>query len=256
MGVFEDTQLVMRGARERSAKTLLAFSGGKDSLVCLALCLRTFEETKPFFMYFIPGLTVVDEMIAKWEKILGVKIDQVPHWKVSRKLKDYIYRVPPIKLMEDGYIAVDPHAGDDIDAWSLDEIYSLQVDKTGIPIIVTGAKKSDSMWRRRQMGTWGNQDRMIYPLRNWNKFDVLQFLKTNRLPLPESSGRNANGIDLATPIVLWLYDQHREDYNKIAEVFPLVEAVVWRRQFHGIGAEHFDDTDEKERKRKRNAGLI
>ena len=249
MGIVEDTQKVLNEAREKSESIIVSFSGGKDSSATALLCMRTFKVVKFAFMYFIPGLEVVEELIARWQKQWGVEIMQVPHWALSRKLRNDVYTFPPGYVIDEEFPGGILVEATDIAEHSLDDTYDLLIADTGIPLIATGAKKSDSMWRRRMMGTWGNQERLIYPLRNWNKLDVLHFLKANRVPLPDSSGKNANGIDLSTPSVLWLYDNHRADYEKVRAVFPLVDAVIWRRNFFGIGAEFYGNEEVRKAKR-------
>jgi hypothetical protein len=98
---------------------------------------------------------------------------------------------------------------------------------------MTGAKKADSLWRRKMLGNWGTQEDILYPLIEWNKVDVLAFMKANDLPIPDSSGKNATGVDLSPPALLWLHDEHPRDFARVCEIFPLAEAIVWQRKFYG-----------------------
>jgi hypothetical protein len=75
---------------------------------------------------------------------------------------------------------------------------------------------------------------VVSPLSEWTKLDVLSYLKGRGLPIPDSSGRSATGIDLSTPALLWLHDNFPHDFAKLCEVFPFTEAVVWRREWYGI----------------------
>jgi hypothetical protein len=63
---------------------------------------------------------------------------------------------------------------------------------------------------------------------------VLAYLKINGIPVPDSSGGQATGVDLSTPSILWLYDNHPEDFQKLLQYFPLAEAAIKRRDEYGV----------------------
>jgi 3'-phosphoadenosine 5'-phosphosulfate sulfotransferase (PAPS reductase)/FAD synthetase len=131
----------------------------------------------------------------------------------------------------------------------LKDIYNwVQLD-TGIKYIMTGAKKADGLWRRRHIGNTERSENfkhIINPIKEWNKYDVFAYLKANNIPLPlVTTVGNAGGVGIATDSLLNLYDNHREDFEKMKTVFPFVEAVVYRRKFYGVGY-----TKTKERKEK------
>jgi 3'-phosphoadenosine 5'-phosphosulfate sulfotransferase (PAPS reductase)/FAD synthetase len=75
----------------------------------------------------------------------------------------------------------------------------------------------------------------VAPICGWNKYDVLAYLKAQQIPIPEAqAGKNTTGIDLSTPSLLWMYDHHRDDFERICEVFPFAGAVVKRREGYGV----------------------
>ena len=223
-------------ARARHPRALLAYSGGKDSLACAELCARTFDHVETFFMYLVPGLECVEEALAYGERRWGFRIKQYPHWLAAEYLRHGRYCATggsPTDSSEYGNYAVggyDPHE------WKLHDVYALARAESGCELLVTGAKKSDSIWRRKVLGNWGTNDTTLYLLIEWQKLDVVAFLKTNGIPMPDSSGKNATGIDLSTPSLLWLYDTFPHDFEKLCEVFPFAEAVPWRRKFFGAQA--------------------
>jgi hypothetical protein len=51
--------------------------------------------------------------------------------------------------------------------------------------------------------------------------------------MPDGSGLNASGVSLIPAELLWIYDNHPNDFKKVCEYFPYAEAVVWRRTFYG-----------------------
>lgn len=186
------------------------------------LCLRVFRNVHPMFMYFVPGLRCVEEEIAKAEARWGIKVTAYPHWIISKILDGQFYTYPWDAVW-------------DVPKIKLNDIYRVHMNVTGVPQLATGAKRSDSLWRRRNMTT-GTIDEVFYPIAGWNKFDVLSYLKMRDIPEPPSSGKSATGIDLSVPSVLWLHDTYPDDFGRLCEYFPLAETIVYRRQFYGVGA--------------------
>jgi phosphoadenosine phosphosulfate reductase len=214
---IHETLEILGAAREKHDAVVVGFSGGKDSLVTLDLCVRTFARVEAFFMYFVEGLECVEEPLAAAEKRWGIKIRRYPGWL-------------PAKLLRQGFYCVIPD--EPLPKWELRDIYSLAAKDAGVKIVATGAKRADSIWRRRSLGSWGWDD-ILYPIIGWNKFDVLAYLAKHKIPLPDSSGRAATGVDLSTQSVLWLHDNYPKDFQKVCEAFPFAEAIVWRRKLFG-----------------------
>jgi hypothetical protein len=221
---LHETLELLAEARSRSDAVLAAYSDGKDSRVVLDLCLRTFSRVELFFMEFIPGLRCVEEGLEAAEQRIGKPIRRYPHWLLAKCIKGGVYCAPWFGL-------------DDLPDWKLADVYQLAMADTGIPLLATGAKRADSLWRKRQMNTWGKADHMLYPLAGWNKIDVLGYLQARGIPIPDSSGAVATGIDLSTPSLLWLHDRHPEDFERVCRYFPYARAVVYRRKFFGLTSE-------------------
>jgi len=161
-------------------------------------------EAKP------PGLECVEEMLDFARKRWGVTIRQYPHWVLHKVLTGSLYN--------DGVDA------GTLPKWDLRDIYTIAALEAGSRFVVTGAKRTDSIWRRRQLGKqWAD---VVYPIVGWNKFDVLSYLEMHKLPIPASSGRAATGVDLSTPSLLWLHDTYPKDFEKVRASFPYVQAVV------------------------------
>jgi len=176
-------------------------------------------------MYLIPGMECVEEALEVGRKRWGMQIRQYPHWVLSKLLNSGVYR-----LTHDLDTRLFDKQFPDL---KLKDIYALARADSGIQLLMTGAKKADSIWRRKMLGNWGSQEDVLYPLIEWSKVDVLAFMKANDLPEPSSSEKNATGIDLTPASLLWLHDQHPRDFARLCEVFPLAEAIVWHRKFYG-----------------------
>ena len=199
---------------------LLFYSGGKDSLVVADLCCRAFKRVVGVFMELIPGLECVEQQLDYGRRRWGFEIMKFPHWLTTKFLVEGVYCNNSYKY-------------DDL-AMSLSDVYAAARVKTGIKLIATGAKKADSQWRRRNLAT-SSSEGMLYPIVEWNKFDVLAYLRKQDIEIPVSSGASATGIDLSTPSLLWLHDTFPDDFKRLCRYFPYAEAVPKRREFYGIG---------------------
>jgi 3'-phosphoadenosine 5'-phosphosulfate sulfotransferase (PAPS reductase)/FAD synthetase len=217
---LSETIKMLTALAEQHDSLLVSYSGGKDSNVILDLATRTFKRVECFFMYFVPDLECIEEALDGARRRYGVPIHQYPHWLLGRTIASGAYCLNRRVHAEFG-------------EWSLRDIYTLAVADTKIQRIATGAKRDDSLWRRRNMSQTRYAD-VVYPIEFWNKLDVVGYLRSRGLPIPSSTGRNASGIDLSTPSLLWLHDNHPRDFQRLCEVFPFAEAVIWRRTWYGV----------------------
>lgn len=220
MGALEETMEILRKARERSDSILTSFSGGKDSLVVLDLCVRTFARVEAFFMAWVPGLRCVEEPVVAGAARFGVKLHMVPHWAAMRCLKYGIYGFQPPER----------------DWWpdvKLRDIYAMVMQDTGISMIATGAKRRDGLWRKRNLDSTKNWNEVITPIVGWSNADVASYLVSRKIPVPRGDRADGSGVDLSKPSILWLHDQHPEDFAVLEDHFPFVRSVVEQRRLYG-----------------------
>ena len=161
----------------------------------------------------------MERELEKARRRYGLTILQYPHWLFFRCAKEGIY-------------CDSSWQNHDLYEPKINDIHKAIISVTGIDLICQGAKDADSMWRRRYF-TINKFDSVCYPLKKWQKIDVLSYLRLNNIEIPDSSGKNAGGIDLSTPSLLWLYDNYPNDFNELLKYFPQAEAVVWRRRYYG-----------------------
>lgn len=226
MNKINETLDALKRARERSSSILVGFSGGKDSLVITDLCLRVFDRVEGFFMYLVPGLRCCEEQLELGRQRWNLKIHQYPHWLIRRYLKEGMY-------------CFNHYRHDDLPDWTLQHVFDLAAAQTGIPLVATGAKESDSANRRRLLRWSPKNGNTVYPIQTWHKHDVIGYLKAHNIPLPPSSGQRTTGVDLSTPELLWLHDHYKDDYEKVIKVFPLAAAIVFRRQWYGVDSDRW-----------------
>ena len=214
----------LKGLRDAGQESVLvSYSGGKDSLCVLDMATRIFKKVVCFFMYFIPGLECCETQLEYARKRYGVSIIQYPHWSLAAALREALYSDPSYKL-------------DRLPKLSLYDIFSWVMQDTGIKKILAGNKNSDSVSRRYILKSWAQGDYadvLVNPIINWNKYDVLSYLRVHDIPVPPASSGNTTGIGLSEVSLLWLHDTFPKDFAKLLRLFPYAEAVVKRREFYG-----------------------
>lgn len=227
--VFLETAQHLKKVAEQQTAILVAFSGGKDSRAVLDLCCHAFQTVVCFHMYFVPGLRCIDEQLAIAKERYHCEIVWVPHWTLSRCLRN-------------GIFCPNYFNRDDMPEWKLADVHRIVREDTGIYPIAHGGKLTDSLWRRRQLGNKkkfagsGRSDTegVIYPIKEWSKYDVLAYLAKQKIPVPEGDSESNSGVDLATPSILWLHDKYPDDFARMEKVFPYISAVVARRTLYGV----------------------
>ncbi|MBS4019071.1 MAG: phosphoadenosine phosphosulfate reductase family protein [Dechloromonas sp.] len=211
--LFEPIKAQSRFARS----VIVAFSGGKDSVVTLDLCCRYFDEVHVFFMYQVPGLSFQEAAIRWAENRYGIEVMRLPHFELSDWFRLGVFRhedwaVPPVGIQD---------------------IYAYVRQQTGAHFIAAGERIADSIWRRAMMKHSGHLDvkrGRFYPLMYFRQPDVMAYIKQRDLKVsPESrflghSFRSLQGDDM-----FLLRRHYPADYEKVARWFPFVGAGV--RQF-------------------------
>jgi len=220
MGKLEDTQETLKGAAAKHRSALVAFSAGKDSLTVLDLCTKYFETVEAFYFYLIPELSFMEKRLEDAAKHWNVRIRQYPDYHLFNFLKEGVYTYEWYKWKE-------------LPDLTQDDMYAHIIKDTGIPLVVTGAKKSDFLYRRLNLGRHHRNVTVIHPISSWQRFDVLAYMKACNIPIPVGTAALTNAVDLTPKNVLWLYDNFPDDYKKLREYFPFAEAIVWRRKFFG-----------------------
>lgn len=193
---------------------IVAFSGGKDSIVTLDLCFKYFKNVKPFFMYLVPNLEFQEDMLRRYEKKYNTEIIRLPHFELSNFLKYGSFTVPDY---EQSIVKIN-------------DIYEYLRQKTGIHWISAGERCADSIVRNAMIKKSGSIDYKrgrFYPLAYWKKQEVMQYIKFKKLYLsPEQkklgfSFRSLAGNELAT-----IKELYPNDFEKILKVFPFAGAAV------------------------------
>lgn len=199
-----------------SDSIIVGFSGGKDSIVTLDLCVRNFKNVFPFFMYLVPGLSFQEAQIRWYEQKYGLEVMRIPHPMLSTWLRWGCYR----------------KAGYDRQEITFNDIYNYVRIETGAWWIGAGERIADSIIRRamiKKSGTVDEQRGRVYPVGHFRKADVLAYIKAKRLKLtPEYKilGYSFRGIDPCDMVKIKRH--YPADYARIEAMFPFVGAGVFR----------------------------
>lgn len=197
---------------------IVGFSGGKDSIVTLDLCARYFKRIHVFFMYQVPGLSFQEAQLRWYEERYGIEIERIPHFMLSEAFRYGIYRkhdlsVPIVKIT---------------DIYK----YLREVNKTYW--IAAGERIADSIVRRAMIKNSGSIDEKrgrFYPVAHWNKQEIMRYIEHRKLKLTPEMRVLGNSFAFDPRQFPKLKIHYPEDYAKIVDWFPFVEAMSQRLDF-------------------------
>lgn len=219
------TRIVKRAA-ELTDQAAVGFSTGKDSIVALDLCCRHFKRVTAFFMYQVPGLSFQEAYITQAERRYGIKVLRLPHWSISTVLQVNYYRPGSNLSAETPTLTLT-----DMEAWLKRE--------HGATWFAYGQKQNDSLERRAMISACGGVDvkaRRFYPVGEFSDKAIYAYIKHRRLPLPVDYQLWGHSFGPMEPMELKQVREHYpEDFKKIVERFPEIEAAIARFDYYGQG---------------------
>jgi phosphoadenosine phosphosulfate reductase len=193
---------------------LVAFSGGKDSVVTLDLCVRYFRRVEVFFMYLTPALSFQEAMLRWVEQRYAVPVHRVPHFMLSEWLA-----MGALRKMDLSVPIV-----------SIKDIYQHLRIETGIWWIAAGERQADSVVRRAMMKRSGSIDAdrgRLYPVAHFRKADIMAYIQKHKLKVaPESRFLGHSFRSLMPEEVYLMRKYYPADFEAIRRWFPFVEASV------------------------------
>jgi phosphoadenosine phosphosulfate reductase len=208
-----------RVASEITDRVLVSYSGGKDSAVLLDLCNTFFDHIVVFFMYQVPGLSFQCAQLEYAEKKYKCKIIKVPHFELSE-----LYRYGSFRKVDF-----------DCPIVTVRHIYNYLRELTGIYWIAAGERIADSIWRRamiKQSSSISLLRGRFYPLAEWKKKHVMQYVKKHRLKVsPESESLGFSFRSFMPKGLKKIRDKYPSDYSKIKRDFPLIDLNLKQLEF-------------------------
>ena len=218
---------VLCQVRQRTDKIVVMVSGGKESLATLDACVRAFEAKNVVgvLMELVKGLECEWAPIRLAERRHGVKVIGVPHFDLSRLLRNSILRPyapgsEKIRLLK-----------------QLDvENYIRRI--TGFEWIAWGMRAADSTFRNAYLKKCHGVDvkkRRCYPVWTFRRNDVIGYLNAKRIPIPVgiAGKKDRGGISLTPECLAWMRKLHPADYQKVLQQFPLAGGQLYRLDHFG-----------------------
>jgi 3'-phosphoadenosine 5'-phosphosulfate sulfotransferase (PAPS reductase)/FAD synthetase len=218
---------LLERARDAGAQRILVgFSGGKDSLATLDLCVGTFgaSNVEAYFMYLVEGLRCVETLVDWAGRRYGVRIHKLPHFVLGNMYKHAVLMPhrPSVTGLRDT---------------KMTDIEALARQRSGIEWLAYGHRMDESLERRGMLHKLSGinfDQKRVYPLWDWRKRDVYSYLGAKRLPIPCSFGKEGMaGVDLGPDTLRYMRQHYPEDYAKVLRVFPFAEAQLKREDFYG-----------------------
>lgn len=204
---------------------LLSFSGGKDS-IAMWLFLRPHFNIIPYFLYWVPGLSFVEEAMAYYEDYFGTEIVQMPHPLFYKMLREGAYQPPdnvaPLRSLD----LVE------FDFADIDNILAQAYDLDN-PFTAIGMRMKDNIDRRNlimQKGVLGQgRRRYYYAIWDWDVNQAGQIILDHGVKLSKEYkywGRTLASFDYQ--YLRPLRDNFPQDWATIQQWFPLIDLEMFR----------------------------
>lgn len=220
-------EIIAQVRKEFGPKTFLAFSGGKDSIACQIAMRGHFDEIIPFYFYLVPDLEFIEESLAYYERTLfgGRRIIRLPHPSLYRWLSSGIYQPPHHAPVLDAAQLVNFEYKD------LHDALRLELDCPRA-LVATGVRAADSQMRHISMmrnGVIMRDKGEYFPVWDWKKADMVREFTKHKIKLSREYqifGRSFDGLDAR--FMIPMREHFPDDYKRVLEWFPLVEADIFR----------------------------
>ncbi len=206
--------------------TLLRFSCGKDAIASWIQLRRHFHTIIPIYHYLHPDLNFVNDSLKYYEDFFKTEILRVPNSKLYEHLNTGLYQDL------DTWNGVKEFQLHDFDNDEVNERVKQEkvIDKyvmTGI-----GVRAADSLNRQlsiKKHGAVNEGRKTFFPVYDWNIEKLISEIKQSGCKLPidyKICGKSFDGLDYR--FIKPLKDNFPNDYEKLKELFPLIDVELKR----------------------------
>lgn len=224
---------------EFGPRVLLKFSGGKDSIAAALVLQEHFDEIVPLHLYTLPGLSFVEEAMDYYSRKLfgGRPILQGPHPRLFRFWQEATFMDPASAAVASAINCPIPEFED------LNEFARVQAGLPDDALAATGVRYSETAIRAQsiyKLGPVMRGSQQWFPIWEYSKQEVFDLIAKHDVALPgeyEAGNKSFDGLHVG--YLMPIRQKYPEDYRKICEWFPLIEAEMWRYERHGIIPERY-----------------
>lgn len=223
---IEKTISYLQDLAKVNSEVLVAFSGGKDSLVVLDLACKIFPTVVAYYQYMLPESDYeADRMALAKERYKNCSFISIPSWVLFEYLRTGVFCDEG--MSKDGW-----------PEYKAKDVTRIVQEATGIKLVLTGMRKTDNFTRRVSLDKDGEKRNVYHPVKDWNKHEILAYLVSAGIPVPQIKSALGNSFDITchSSSVLWLKENFPRDFEKMRRLFPYIEAVLWRKELYGIPA--------------------
>lgn len=216
---------------KQQKKVTIGMSMGKDSLACAAVLQELEIDFIPFYFYHIPDLEFVKEQIDIYENIFQREIIQFPHPMLYDNLRHQDFMTKEF---------ADYLAGFHLPKMTFEDMIYLYCNENNEEenmYDIVGMRAAESFNRRKFFQKlnkgYCNKKKKIYPIYNWKKSDVLNYLQEKKIPLTNDYQIWDRSFDgLKYQFLFGVKKHYPNDYEKIKELFPLIDLELKRYEFN------------------------
>lgn len=216
-------------------RVLLAFSRGKDAIGAW-LRLREAFEVIPIHYVLVPGLRFVEDSLEYYEQYFGTKIIRMMHPNFYRIFCEGGFMepvqwhmvcnacIPKVRFEDTKRMVCEDLGMDHLSTWLCDGVRGVDT-----PL----------RWQHfQQHGCVSFRQRKCSPIWDWRLDKLLGIIAKNGIKLPVDYrlfGRSFDGLDFR--YVMRIKRYFPDDYERIKQVFPLIDAECLRGERLGYGYE-------------------
>lgn len=212
----------VRYASTLTQSVVVAVSLGKDSIAMLDLCCKNFRYVYPYFMYVVKGLEFQETYIRYIEKRYNVEMLRVPHFMLGVMYLAGMFR--DTNRFTNECPRITPN-----------DVVEYVRNYFNCEWVAFGEMICESISRNAMLKGIDGVDTMrkkIYPLAEWNPKKVKSYLEMHKIQLsPEYRYCKRSIGDLRPENLDVLKEHFPNDYARVKEVFPYIEAHEQRKMF-------------------------
>lgn len=204
---------------------IVSYSGGKDSICLLDLCVRRYKQVVPFYRPFMKELDYTRAVVGFVKQRYGLDVVLVPDPVYLLYIRDGIFRRFPRPDLK-----VPKHS----------EIEDYMRATTGLDWIAYGFRAQESLERNAMLKRdWPyglySKGLKCAPIHGWTPKHVKAYMQWRNLPLPPSHTEKWNdrsGVGIKPDEAAWTAKYWPEDWKRICRAFPLAAGQV--QQFYNL----------------------